>query len=96
MKFFPSLLLLLPPLTAGFRAGGWVKSHHSRRTRGRAATRMAYEPLLQDEVTAVVYFDVSEEKSFPSGGTTVKKMNPLGRIEMGLYGKAVPKTVLNF
>ena len=91
MVVLPSLLLLLP-CVSGFRAAsGWLKPYSRR-----AATRMAYEPLLQDEVTAVVYFDVSEEKSFPSGGTTVKKMNPLGRIEMGLYGKAVPKTVLNF
>ena len=57
---------------------------------------MAYEPVLQDEVTSVAYFDISVEKSFPSGGTTIKKMEPLGRVEMGLYGKAVPKTVLNF
>ena len=56
----------------------------------------AYEPVLQDEVTSTVYFDVSVEKSFPSGGTTVKTLKPLGRIEMGLYGKTVPKTVLNF
>ena len=49
---------------------------------------MAYEPVLQDEVTSVAYFDISVEKSFPSGGTTIKKMEPLGRVEMGLYGEA--------
>ena len=43
-----------------------------------------------------MYFDVAEEKSFPSGGSTISKLNPLGRIEMGLYGNVVPKTALNF
>jgi hypothetical protein len=36
------------------------------------------------EITDTVYFDVT------AGG------NPLGRIEMGLYGGVVPKTVDNF
>ena len=47
-------------------------------------------------MTSVVYFDVSEEKSFPSGDKTITKLEPLGRIEMGLYGNVVPKTALNF
>ena len=50
----------------------------------------------KDTVTSVVYFDVAEEKAFPSGGSTITKLNPLGRIEIGLYGNVVPKTVLNF
>ena len=49
------------------------------------ALNRPYKPLIQDEVTDVVYFDVMEE-----GG------NDLGRIEIGLYGNLVPKTVRNF
>ena len=52
-------------------------------------SRGAYEPLLQDEVTDVVYFEVAEED--PITGP-----KPIGRIEIGLYGNVVPKTVLNF
>ena len=63
----------------------------------RGAATAGYEPLLQDTVTDVVYFDVSEEKTFAMGDEpAVKILNPIGRIEIGLYGEIVPKTVLNF
>ena len=32
-----------------------------------------YEPVLQDEITSVVYFDCTEEKEFESGGKKVKQ-----------------------
>jgi hypothetical protein len=106
------LLAAVNPLASGFTAtarGALSHRHHATRrplstSHRRGPTRAAgtllrmraYEPVIQDEVTTTVYFDIAEEKAFPSGGITVTKMNPLGRIEMGLYGNVVPKTALNF
>jgi peptidylprolyl isomerase len=43
-----------------------------------------YEPIIQDDITDQVAFDIS------LGGKAA------GRVLIGLYGKAVPKTALNF
>eukprot|EP00618_Florenciella_parvula_P014777 CAMPEP_0119522714 /NCGR_PEP_ID=MMETSP1344-20130328/37948_1 /TAXON_ID=236787 /ORGANISM="Florenciella parvula, Strain CCMP2471" /LENGTH=250 /DNA_ID=CAMNT_0007560763 /DNA_START=20 /DNA_END=772 /DNA_ORIENTATION=- len=86
-------LLLLLPVVSSFRLARAPLKSAARRP---SPLRMSYAPVLQDIVTSVVYFDVAEEKSFPSGGSTISKLNPLGRIEMGLYGNVVPKTALNF
>lgn len=90
------LLLVLSPAVAFVSRALPTRIRSSGRISGRWVSSASYEPLLQDKVTDIVYFEVSEEKSFPSGGTTVKSLNSIGRIEMGLYGDVVPKTVLNF
>lgn len=90
--YLVSVLVLVLPLVSGLLA-----PHHSRfvgRARSAAARRArlvsrAYTPLLQGEVTDVVYFEVAENDDMLGS-------KPIGRIEIGLYGKVVPKTVLNF
>ena len=83
--------LLFLPVVCSFLSPRFASRRHhiTESKRGQLISRGAYEPLLQDEVTDVVYFEVAEED--PITGP-----KPIGRIEIGLYGNVVPKTVLNF
>ena len=79
-----SFLLIALQVSNAFRSRVIQTLRGYSTTKFDAATALESEQHALNEVTDICYFDVTADNE------------PLGRILLGLYGKVVPKTTLNF